>query len=117
MADLDGSDDFFDSRDVIARIEELESEETWTREEREEHEELTDFASNAAGQFVDWEYGVTFIHEDAFQDYAEELARDTGAITDNQSWPLNHIDWEAAADDLRTDFTAIDLYDSTYYAR
>jgi antirestriction protein len=40
---------------------------------------------------------------DSLKDYAEELADDIGAIPDDLSWPLTHIDWDAAARDLEYD--------------
>lgn len=44
------------------------------------------------------------------EEFAERLADDIGAIDRNASWPLCHINWEAAWRDLRTggDYTDID---------
>ena len=44
-----------------------------------------------------WQYGIQFIDEDDFEDYARELAEDVGAIQDDMNWPCNCIDWERAA--------------------
>jgi hypothetical protein len=65
----------------------------------------------------DWLYGETFIAEDYFPKYAEEMADDIGAIDRNAGWPLTHIDWEKAADDLKQDYSEFTLAGLTFYAR
>ena len=47
------------------------------------------------------------IEEACFEDYAREFAADTGAVEDSFRWPANHIDWEAAAAQLRMDYTEV----------
>lgn len=66
---------------------------------------------------LDWQHGETLIREDYFTHYAEEYADDTGAIDRNCNWPLNHIDWEAAAEDLKQDFSTVEYQGSTYFYR
>jgi antirestriction protein len=118
MADLDGIDDFFDSREVIARIEELEAMRHCDRTENEDIElaELREFAEEAEREFSDWVYGVTFISEGHFEDYAKEYAEDMGDMHEAR-WPYTHIDWEAAADSLKQDFTEIEFRGSPYWGR
>lgn len=41
-------------------------------------------------------------------DFAMNLADDLGMIDRNLSWPHTHIDWEAAADELRYDYDIVD---------
>lgn len=65
----------------------------------------------------DWLYGETLIRGDAFLDYAEQLAKDIGAIDRNAFWPINHIDWEAAADELAYDYTEVEYAGHTYFIR
>lgn len=60
---------------------------------------------------------VTLIAADYFVQYAEELAEDIGAIDRDASWPLNRIDWDAAANDLKADYSEADLDGYTYYIR
>lgn len=57
------------------------------------------------------------IPEDEFEDYAEQLAEDIGAIDREARWPLNRIDWEAAAEDLKVDYTEFDFDGTTYLVR
>lgn len=65
----------------------------------------------------DWKYGEALIRDSYFATYAEELASDIGAIDRNAKWPLSHIDWEAAADELKMDYTAIDFDGVEYWIR
>lgn len=71
-------------------------------------DELDDIARN---------YERTLIAEDYFQTYAEELASDLGAIDPDARWPLNHIDWKAAAEELATDYSAVTLDGENYLIR
>jgi hypothetical protein len=63
----------------------------------------------------DWESGVTLINDDYFQEYAEELAYDIGAIDRDAGWPLGCIDWEQAAEELQMDYMSIE-FASQYYS-
>lgn len=119
MANLDGTDDVFDSRDVIERLEELESQRfsQLSEDEKGELTELSRFRSECENYVADWPYGETFVSDDYFEEYARELAEDIGAIDPDANWPLNRIDWEAAADDLRIDYTSFELFGTTYWAR
>lgn len=93
MANFDGTDEFFDSREVIERIAELEllaetmSDDEETEEARaeayeeydaDEYAALIALQDEAKGYISDWEYGETFISDDYFETYAEELAYDIG---------------------------------------
>ena len=121
---------YLDTRDLQKRLDELE-------EVRGEVEEESGIAGVQAKALAEWDatqegqelaalqtleaeigreflYGVTLIPEGEFVDYAEELAGDIGAIDRNATWPLNCIDWEQAADELRSDYTEI-KYDGTTY--
>ncbi len=128
---ISNADDLIDSRDVIERIEELEemlpadASEVMpgTGEElqniREELATLKALEEQASDYAPDWEYGEILIRDSYFQDYAEQLAEDIGAIdtTKNYGWPLNCIDWEQAARDLQMDYTAVDFDGVTYWVR
>jgi RecJ-like exonuclease len=52
-----------------------------------------------------------------FEEYAQQLAEDIGAISSDAQWPLNRIDWEAAADDLKMDYTQFSWDGSDYWVR
>ena len=173
MSDISNSDDIIDSRDVIARIEELESEREdapihttcihcgldiegseasadWrdrgnnshcpnpqnegagltveheapadTRgelpeEEAEELKALQELAEEAEGYCPDWHHGAPLIRDSYFTEYAKELAEDCGMIPSKRSWPMNCINWEAAAEELRGDYTSVDFDGVEYWVR
>jgi hypothetical protein len=141
--EISNSDDIIDSRDVIERIETLHSDaegiwrdtfptvelaldaelpegfdpaawlDSWDAEEYRALVKLAEAGEGAA----DWEYGATLIRDSYFETYAEQLAEDIGAVAHGQGWPLNHIDWEAAADALKIDYSEIDFDGVAYWAR
>jgi hypothetical protein len=65
-------------------------------------------------------YGTTYIPRSDFVEYAQEFAEDIGAIgatPSNAEWPMQHIDWKAAADELAIDYTEIDIAGKPYLFR
>ena len=114
--EIDNSQDFIDSRDIIGRIEYLEIDiDELDDDEKQELETLKDLESQC--QCGDWEYGATLINDDYFVEYAQDLAEDIGAIDRNANWPCNHIDWNAAADELKTDYFCVDFDGEEYWLR
>lgn len=135
------TDDVIDSRDVIARIEELEGERDsfeidaeildepdtignveveWAIQNEDDAKELKvliELAEEAEGYASDWRYGETLIRDSYFEDYARDLAEDIGAIKENASWPNNYIDWEAASEALKLDYTSVEFDGVTYWVR
>jgi hypothetical protein len=141
------TDDVIDSRDVIARIEELEGERDsfeidaemepdtisiimesdtdasrveWAIQNEDDAKELkalTELAEEAEDYASDWRYGETLIRDSYFEDYARDLAEDIGAIKEDASWPNNFIDWEAAREALKQDYTSVEFDGVTYWVR
>lgn len=115
------ADDVIDSRDLLERLDTLD--EGWeagllTDDEADERRALTELKAETEGYAGDnWRDGVTFIADLYFEQYAEELADDIGAIDKGARWPVNHIDWKAAADDLRQDYTECEIYGVSYWYR
>lgn len=62
-------------------------------------------------------YDPTLIADEYFVKYAEELADDIGAVNSEASWPNNHIDWEAAAEELRVDYSSVTFDGHDYLIR
>jgi hypothetical protein len=119
--EISNTQDILDSRDIIARIEELEDMER-DEQENEEFELLTDFMGALQGMGGDeqWRgewYPVTIIRDSYFEEYAKELAEDCGMIDDDATWPKNCIDWEQAASELQQDYSSIDFDGETYWTR
>jgi len=133
---ISNSDDLIDSRDVIARIEELESELEALQEavdedpdDTEAKQELDDWGDadelrilqalreEAEGYAPDWPYGETLIRDSYFTEYAQQLAEDIGEISRSDHWPNTCIDWEQAANELKNDYSCIDFDGVEYWIR
>jgi len=137
---ISNSQDVIDSRDVIARIAELESLRNDAQDSREdemetmedgtelylsdefgvdEYEELLKLKAleEEASGSPDWQYGEGLIRDTYFQEYAEQLAEDIGAINRDAQWPNNYIDWERAADALKSDYMRVDFDGEDYWIR
>ena len=82
----------------------------------DEQRELKEL-ENISTSISDFRHGETLIDKDDFEEYAQELAEDIGAIDRNASWPLNHIDWTAAASALADDYTEVSYQGTDYYVR
>lgn len=134
--EIRNTDDLIDLRDVIARVEELREvreaseipaseyggpNDDW-QSEREELAQLEAFLEECKGNggdeqwLGDW-YPVTAIRDSYFRDYAEDLADDIGAINKDAGWPNSYIDWDAAADALKQDYTSVEFDGTTYWVR
>jgi len=113
LTDFSNSDDIIDSRDIIARIQDLEDIDEPDEDEVEELQVLRDLAEEASSS-PDWQYGESLIRNSYFKEYAQELAEDIGAITHSETWPLNCIDWEQAARELKYDYSPL-MYDGIEY--
>ena len=66
----------------------------------------------------EWEYGVTLIEEDDFEEYCEEFVTDCGYISkDTPSLITNNIDWSGIADDMKQDYSEVVYNEITYLYR
>ena len=118
---IDNTQDVIDSRDIIARIEELEGIEEPNAEEAQELAILLKVQEQADG-YSDWEYGETLIRESYFTDYIKELIADCYSIpkeVESGAWPWRHmtLDYQAAADEAEYDYTRIDFDGVDYLIR
>lgn len=133
---FDFNQEFLDVRDMIERVEQLEKlrqpgpVDTGDPEDAEYAQddlfaELATLESaleemKGCGGDHEWRgawYPVTLIRESDFEDYARELAEDIGAIKKDMEWPCNFIDWEAAANALRIDYSDIEIDGTAYVYR
>ncbi len=117
--DISNTDDIIDSRDVIARIEELEtdSDELEAIGGPEELIALKALAEEGADYGADWQYGEALIRDSYFKEYAQDLADDCGMIDTAATWPGNCIDWDRAVDELKMDYTLIAFDGVDYWIR
>ena len=101
--------------DIRFEEEEIESwKEDWLDELKqiEEIDELEDEVGS------EWEYGVTLIEEDDFEEYAQELVEDIGDLPSNlPSYISSNIDWSGVAEDLKADYSEVDYQGRTYLFR
>ena len=133
MSNFTNTDDVIDVRDIIARVEELRDEiqscctasahglerEAALKSELETLENLLEELKGCGGDERwegDW-YPITLVRDSHFEDYAEELAEDIGAINRDASWPNNCIDWERAARELLQDYSSVEFDGVTYWYR
>lgn len=108
--------DIIDTRELHARYDELQEkieDDVLDLQEQSDWNELLEMENYIS----DFWHGETLVPEDEFTEYARQLAEDIGSFSDNAEWPLYHIDWEAAADDLRQDYTEFQWQGQTYLAR
>ena len=119
---ITNDDDIIDSRDIIARIEELEEliegegcEDT-CNEYRAELEALKSLAKQGESESSDWTYGETLIHRRYFVDYVADMLADCGTIPKDIPWFVE-IDWEATAGNIEADYASIDFDGQEYLIR
>lgn len=141
---IDNSADLIDSRDIIARIAELQRErQSWIdgewdensslhhdhqtkslalrwaarfEDEAEELDALVTFATEAEDYTDDWHHGVTLIRDTYFVEYVQDLLADCGTIpSDLPSWVV--LDWDATAENMQVDYTSVELDGVTYWVR
>ena len=126
--EITSSEDVIDSRDVIARIGFLErwdcgevnkpcDDTDCPTHDEDRAAELAALRDLAGQDISEWEDGATLIRDSYFTEYAEQLAEDMGAIDRECSWPVSHIDWEAAAGELLQDYTYVQFNGVTYQVR
>lgn len=133
--EVSNSEDILDSRDIIQAFEDLENAAVFEAEQKLGTEELpVDFDpteyldDDEAEQYralkalieeakdsPDWKYGATLIRDSYFEDYAQQLAEDIGAVSRDFQWPLGCIDWKQAAEELQMDYFSVDYAGVTYW--
>lgn len=110
-------EDFLDTRAIMRRIEYLEGQQDTAKpEELATLKALLELLRDSSGDLPD--DGVQLIRDSYLTEYAKKLAADIGTINPSASafsWPLNHIDWEAAADELRADYSSVEFGGVTYW--
>jgi len=138
---IENTEDIIDSRDVIARIEELENERDdytapnkdgyqtmigadWAADNPEDAAELKAIKELAqeAEDSPDWIHGETLIRRSYFVDYISELIHDCFELPKEMNsgrWPYRHmtIDYEAAANEAEQDYMSVDFDGVEYLIR
>ena len=85
----------------------------------EELTKLKEFAEEAEGYTSEWEDGAYFIRDSYFTEHAQEEAESCCEMPDNggSNWPYCCIDWEAAANMLKMDYSCFEFDDEDYWVR
>ena len=117
---VSAGDERIDIRETIDRFKDLEND----REPEEQHEfemleQLLDEVAGYGGDEQwrgDW-YPLELISADTFEEYAQELAEDSGLVDNFAAWPAYCIDWEYAARELQHDYSSVQFDEVTYWYR
>ena len=99
--------------DILFEEEEIQN---WKEDWLDEIAEICEIDKIEDELGSEFDYGVTLVHEDYFEEYAKELLIDCGYISkDFPSWI--EIDWEATANNVKQDYTGVEYQGETYYGR
>ena len=106
--------DIIDSRDLLEELETLDEEDSYDKERIEMIDDLKEEVGKD-----NFEMGVTFIRENYWVQYCEDLAYDCGYMDrQDDNNPLQYyIDWQGWADAVEMDYDQIDFDGDTYYWR
>jgi hypothetical protein len=122
--------DIYDLRDLSAQLDELRAqdiigldvqEKEWLEALEALNEQFIVEFADGINDYCDIE--CILIANYYFENYARQLAEDIGAINsvnsglDQTNWPANHIDWEAAAAQLKLDYTSVTFGGHEYLIR
>jgi hypothetical protein len=82
-------------------------------DELEQIEQINDLENEVGSE---WEYGVTLIEGDDFEEYCKELVEDCGYISkDFPSWI--EVDWSETANNMRVDYSEVEFRGTNYLFR
>jgi hypothetical protein len=130
-------DKVIDSRDIIARLEELQDErndiqerveeaeeeaerieaiealEEWDFENEDELKRLKELSDECDG-YGDWHYGETLIRREYWVEYCQQLLEDIGVLPKDLPTYIE-IDWDKTADNLEADYASVNFGDDEEY--
>ena len=106
--------DILDSRDLLDELKTLDEEDDYDRERIEMIDDLKEEVGKD-----NFEMGVTFIRENYWVEYCEDMAYDCGYMDrQDDNNPLQyHIDWQGWADAVEMDYSQSDFDGDTYFWR
>lgn len=127
MNTITSDDDTIQVEDIMERVECLEERECddadpLDEDEKAELQTLSRLLSDMRGYGgeVQWRgdwYPHGLIRDSFFEDYARNLAEETDAIPSDLAWPCTCIDWDAAAEELKQDYSSVEFDGVTYWYR
>ena len=99
--------------DIRFEEEEIESWKEYFEDELKEIEEIDDVENELGSEF---EYGVTLVDVDDWEEFVEQDLEDIGYIPkDFPSWI--EIDWESTANNVKVDYTEVTYQGNSYLGR
>ena len=87
----------------------------WDEDSEDEYQALFKLDEEGSSETSEWRSGEALIRDSYFEQYAQELAEDIGAIGKDTQWPLSYIDWTAASEALQQDYSQVDFDGVTYW--
>ena len=78
---------------------------------------LVRLREDVKGATSEWDYGTQLIPLENFKEYALELAEECNMVPKNIGWPLNCIDWDFAARELKADYSKVEFNGISYLVR
>jgi len=112
---IDRYADTLDSRDIIARIEDLLAHQNdLNADEQHELDALLSLEEDAEDS-PDWRYGVTLVNDRYFVAYTQEIAEENVRADALNRWPYTCIDWEQAAQELQHDYISCTYQGQTFW--
>lgn len=120
MSDLRG-ETIIDSRDVIDRIAELETDRDLALESGEDFDDQDELDAlielrEQCEECDEWEDGATLVAWEYWDKYVEDLIIDIGDLPRKIPDYLV-IDWQATAENIAADYTIVSFDGSSYYIR
>lgn len=101
--------------DIRFEEEEIQSWKQDFEDELKEIEEIDDVENELGSEF---EYGVTLVDVDDFEDYCEELMEEFGYINkDTPQLIKNNIDYKGIAEDMKWNYIEVDYQGNSYLGR
>lgn len=111
MTTINYGADYLDPSELLKRLEELRE---MDNESEEFDQEEFDTLNDAEEALREAEQNCSqLIHEFDFQDYCQELCEDCEPCLEEVPWYIV-IDWEATADNMRIDYSSVEIYGDTY---
>ena len=114
---IDKYRDVIDSRDIDARISDLQDCETLEPEEKQELLDLECFKYECRRNGCrEWNHGEQLIRYSYFQQYVEYMLTDDGTVPSDIPWYLA-IDWDTTATNIRVDYSSAEFDGVEYLFR
>jgi predicted nuclease with TOPRIM domain len=82
----------------------------------DDHERLIADLQDASEEISEWSDGATLILDTYWVEYVQEMCEDVGYISKDFPWWIE-IDWEKTAENVKMDYTEVEIDGNTYYAR